>query len=61
MDFTADGFITKMVDKWFKKREQEHIKFYSTHDYKELFARANLKYVANRLIIYPLKVHIGKK
>jgi ubiquinone/menaquinone biosynthesis C-methylase UbiE len=61
MDLTTDGFITKMVDKLFSKREPEHVKYYSTRDYKELFARANLKYVANRLIIYPLKVHIGRK
>jgi ubiquinone/menaquinone biosynthesis C-methylase UbiE len=60
-DVTTDGFIVKMVDKLSSKREPEHVKYYSTQDYKEIFAKAKLKYVDGKFIAYPLKVHIGKK
>jgi ubiquinone/menaquinone biosynthesis C-methylase UbiE len=61
LDVTADGFITQTLDKVVKKREPEHVKFYSTQDYRLLFTGANLEHVATKLITPPLKVHIGEK
>jgi len=65
MDVTADGFITKMLDKVLKKREPEHVKFYSTQEYHHLFTGAGLEHIATQSILSPLnvhmKVHIGEK
>jgi hypothetical protein len=61
MDVTANGFITKMLDRIVKKREQEHVKFYSTQDYQILFADAGLHYVAAKRIMLLLWTHIGEK
>lgn len=61
MDFTADGFIPAMVDRWAKRREPEHVRFYSTQEYRTLFAGAKLEHVATKLITFPMKVHIGEK
>jgi hypothetical protein len=61
MDVTADRFVTQMMDKVIKKREPEHVKFYSTRDYRLFFTGANLQHVATKLITPPLKVHIGEK
>ena len=60
-DVTADGFIMRMVDKLAKKREQEHVKFYSTQEYRTLFAKAGVDYVASKLVTFPVKIHIGEK
>jgi ubiquinone/menaquinone biosynthesis C-methylase UbiE len=61
LDFTADGTISRMVDRAFRKREPEHVKFYSTREYRQLFSGANLKYVATKTITPPMKVHIAEK
>jgi ubiquinone/menaquinone biosynthesis C-methylase UbiE len=61
MDFTADGVISRMVDRAFRKREPEHVKFYSTREYRQLFSGADLKYVATKTITPPMNVHIAEK
>ncbi len=62
MDFTADGPILRMIDRVIKSREPEHVRFYSTQEYRSLYAQAKLKYVAAKMIAYPMmKVHIGEK
>jgi ubiquinone/menaquinone biosynthesis C-methylase UbiE len=63
MDPTADGFIMKMADKWLKKKEREHVKHYSTQEYRALFAEANLNYITSKMITLMLieKVHIAEK
>jgi ubiquinone/menaquinone biosynthesis C-methylase UbiE len=66
LDITSDGFITRMVDRWIKKREPEHVKFYSTEEYRRLFFNARLHYLKSRLLPgrltgFPMKVHIGEK
>lgn len=61
LDVTTDGFLAKMLDKVFQKEEQEHVKYYSTQEFKEFYAKANLNYIASKLILPFVKVHIAKK
>jgi ubiquinone/menaquinone biosynthesis C-methylase UbiE len=60
-DITTDGFIMKMVEKWLQKKEREHVKQYSTQEYKIFFAEARLSYITSKLITPPVKVHIAEK
>ena len=61
LDPTADGFLVRRLDKRFRRKEREHVKFYSSHEYRLLFQKAKLKYVRSRLIVPLMKVHIGEK
>ena len=61
LDITTDGPIMKMIDKWIKRKEREHVKYYSTRDYRMLFATAKLKHITSKLITFPLKVHMAEK
>jgi ubiquinone/menaquinone biosynthesis C-methylase UbiE len=66
LDITSDGFIGRMIDRWTKKREPEHVKYYSTEEYHRLFFNAGLyhlnsRLLPGRLIGFPMKVHIGEK
>jgi ubiquinone/menaquinone biosynthesis C-methylase UbiE len=66
MDLTADGFMGKMIDRWVKRREREHVKFYSTSEYQAMFCKAGINYVASKLVAvvmpgFYMKVHIGEK
>ncbi len=58
-DLTFNGFITKMVNNI--KKEREFAKYYTTQEYKTLFAEARLSYVTSKLITPPVKVHIAEK
>ena len=61
LDVTTDGFLAKMLNKRFQKTEKEHVKFYNTQEFKDFYAKANLKYIASKLILPFEKVHIAKK
>ena len=61
LDVTTDGFLAKMLNKRFQKTEKEHVKFYNTREFKDFYAKANLKYIASKLILPFEKVHIAKK
>jgi ubiquinone/menaquinone biosynthesis C-methylase UbiE len=62
LDVTADDFIVRWVDGRVGKKEKEHVRFYSTKEYRIMFKEASLKYVKSRIIgTYPLKVHIAEK
>jgi ubiquinone/menaquinone biosynthesis C-methylase UbiE len=61
LDLTTDGFLARMIDKGFQKTEQEHVKYYSTREFKEFYAKANLNYVTSKLILPFMKLHIAKK
>ena len=64
LDITADDFFIRWIDSRVRsRREEEHVKFYGTTEYADMFAQAGLKHVcSSRLkILYPLKVHVGKK
>ena len=61
MDPTADGFLVRRLDKRFRRKEREHVKFYSSYEYRLLFQKANLRYIRSRLIVPLMKVHIAEK
>jgi ubiquinone/menaquinone biosynthesis C-methylase UbiE len=64
LDITTDGFIAKMMDRRNRKREPEHVKYYSTREFKSFFAEAKLKYIKSKLIVpimMAMKVHIAEK
>ena len=60
LDATTDNIIIKLADKRMKSRQPEHVKLYSTAEFRELFPKAGLKYVKS-IPVWPLKVHIGEK
>jgi len=62
LDGTADDFITRWIDALLRKIEKEHVKQYSTAEYKRMFSEAGFKYIKSRIIMaYPLKIHIAEK
>jgi ubiquinone/menaquinone biosynthesis C-methylase UbiE len=63
LDITADDFLIQWIDKWVKTQEKEHVKFYSTSEFTQMFTTARLRHVLSKRvkILYPLKVHVGEK
>jgi ubiquinone/menaquinone biosynthesis C-methylase UbiE len=61
LDPTSDNVVMKVIDKMVRKREKEHIKFYQTEEYKNMYQNANLSYIKTKRILGPLKVHIAVK
>lgn len=63
LDPTADHWIIKIIDKTiFKLIEPEHVKLYSTKEFKQMFEYAGLKYATfSQRIGIASKVHIGEK
>jgi ubiquinone/menaquinone biosynthesis C-methylase UbiE len=61
LDATADGFITRMLDRLAKKLEPAHLKLYSTQEYQTFFRKAELHYVATQSVVLSVKVHIAEK
>jgi ubiquinone/menaquinone biosynthesis C-methylase UbiE len=63
LDITSDDFLITAIDRRVRKKEKEHVKFYSTKEYSDMFEAAGLNHIGSHLlkIFYPLKVHIGEK
>jgi len=61
LDVTADDPITRWMDMRVRRKEPEHVKFYSTAEYAKMFAAAGLKVVMSRTILPPMKVHLAEK
>jgi ubiquinone/menaquinone biosynthesis C-methylase UbiE len=61
LDTTADGFLTRMLDRLVKKLEPARVKLYSTREYQAFFAKAGLHYVISKSIVLSVKVHIAEK
>jgi hypothetical protein len=62
LDVTADNWILKTVDKIARSIEREHVKFYSTKEYRQLFERVGLKCPAPPHTFNVLsKIHTGEK
>jgi ubiquinone/menaquinone biosynthesis C-methylase UbiE len=64
LDFTADGSIIKIADKWALTRDRAHVRFYSTQEYRVLFAQSGLNYICSKSVWRPVmwqKVHIASK
>ncbi len=61
LDPTADNWVTKAVDKIIKLFEPEHVKLYSTEEFRQLFKKARFRYVTSEMIMASSKVHLGEK
>ena len=61
LDPTADIWIIKIIDKLIKLFEPEHVKFYSTKEFKKLIIDAGLKYEGHKTIRMYQRVHVGEK
>jgi ubiquinone/menaquinone biosynthesis C-methylase UbiE len=62
IDITPDDFFIKLFDKLMNAIQKEHVKQYSSKDFKEMYAKSNLKYIESRIVtLYPIKMHIAEK
>lgn len=61
LDPTRDGWFMRYVDAKTKREEKEHVCFYATDEYRDMFEKSRLKYIGSKRIIGPIKVHIARK
>jgi SAM-dependent methyltransferase len=61
MDLTADSRLIQRIDERVRAREPEHVRFYSTAEYRAMFEKAGLKHIDSRYVLPPEKVHIAQK
>ena len=62
LDGTPDDYFTKLIDKLAKRMEKEHVKQYSTNEFKKMFSESGLRYLKSKtILLYPIKVHIAEK
>jgi ubiquinone/menaquinone biosynthesis C-methylase UbiE len=61
LDTTADNAFMRVVDRFTRKIEPAHVKYYSTKEFQALFERAGLCYIASKRIIPAVEVHIAEK
>lgn len=61
LDITADGLMTRVLDRLSKRMELAHVKLYSTVEYQTLFDGARLHYVTSKSVFLSTKVHIAEK
>ena len=63
LDVTADDLFIRWIDSSVRTREKEHVRFYSTQEYIDLFAQSGLLHIRSSQvkIWYPLKIHIAEK
>ena len=61
LDPTADSLIIKAIDKIIKLLEAEHVKMYSTKEFKDLYKKAGFKYISPNIKGSHQKIHIGEK
>ena len=61
LDPTADSFFMKLLNKLSAFIEHDHVKLYSTKEFRDLFKNAGLKYVGTQKTRTHEKIHIGEK
>jgi ubiquinone/menaquinone biosynthesis C-methylase UbiE len=61
LDPTADNMFIKILDKFIKLLQPEHVKIYSSDEFKRLMIGAGLKYKGFEIILAHQKVQIGEK
>ncbi len=61
LDPAADIWFIKIIDKLIKIFEPQHVKIYSTEEFKNLMSEAGLKHLGFRIIAGRQKVQIGEK
>lgn len=61
LDPAADSWFIKIIDKVIKLFEPQHVKIYSTQEFKNLMLGAELKYSGSQKIAGQEKIHLGEK
>jgi ubiquinone/menaquinone biosynthesis C-methylase UbiE len=61
LDVTTDDLLLRWIDGRVRQREREHVKFYSSREYRTMFSAARLKHLNSKLVAYPVKVHVAEK
>ncbi len=61
LDPTTDTLFGKLVDKIVKMFEPEHVRMYSTREFKAMFAGAGLTYICTEIVKSFDKIHIAEK
>lgn len=61
LDPATDWIMMKVIDKILRATDKAHVKMYSTKELKNMFSTAGFKYLYNKPIMGPVKVHIGEK
>lgn len=60
-DVTTDSFFIKCLNWMLKTTEKEHISFYSSNQYIEMFQNAGLKFKETQELSSPIKIHFCEK
>jgi ubiquinone/menaquinone biosynthesis C-methylase UbiE len=60
MDPNADNTIIRILDNIVSRREDAHVKFYNTREYKSFFEKTNIKYIDSKTMFLE-KIQIGQK
>ncbi len=60
MDPTADSFIARRLDAQMKK-QPDHVKLYSSAEFREMFRQAGLEPAGRRTILPIMKTHLARK
>lgn len=64
VDPTADSFVIRWADALIKRRQPDHVGFYSTSEFQELFQSSELHYVRSRRLVklwLSAKAHFAEK
>lgn len=62
LDVTPDDPFINIIEKLIQRRQKEHVKQYSSAEFKKMFSIAGLKYLKSKIILsYPIIVHIAEK
>jgi ubiquinone/menaquinone biosynthesis C-methylase UbiE len=61
LDPSADTWFIKIIDKVIKFFEPQHVKIYSTEEFKIMMSETGLKYLGYKIITGRQKVQIGEK
>ncbi len=64
VDITRDTLFAMWLNRRLTTKEKEHVKFYSTEEYVQMFHRADLVHIRSRpltSLMFPVKVHIAEK
>lgn len=61
LDPTTDIWFAKLLDRIMKMFQPEHVKMYSTKEFREMFSKGGLKYVGTETVKSFDKIHVGEK
>jgi len=61
LDITADLWLLKVISKFTKLTSPEHVKFYTTREFKRFIISSGLTYAGCKKFKVYQKVHIGEK